>query len=69
MWCQGEVVAVRTKNRVHIEWDASTLHDGDEATSMLLEVGGIVYSSLYATVLVFAYIQVLTYIRYQLQVK
>jgi hypothetical protein len=30
MWCQGEVVAVRTKNRVHIEWDASTLREGDE---------------------------------------
>jgi hypothetical protein len=30
MWCQGEVVAVRTKNRVYIEWDASTLREGDE---------------------------------------
>ena len=30
MWCQGEVVAVRTKYRVHIEWDASTLREGDE---------------------------------------
>jgi hypothetical protein len=30
MWCQGEVVAVRTKNRVHIEWDASTFREGDE---------------------------------------
>jgi hypothetical protein len=30
MWCQGEVVAVQTKNRVHIEWDGSTLREGDE---------------------------------------
>ena len=29
MWCQGIVVAVRTNNRIHIEWDASTLRDGD----------------------------------------
>ncbi len=31
MWCQGEVVAVRTRNRVHIQWDTSTLRDGDES--------------------------------------
>jgi hypothetical protein len=30
MWCQGKVVAVRTCNRIHIEWDASTLREGDE---------------------------------------
>jgi hypothetical protein len=30
MWCQGVVVAVRTRNRIHIEWDTSTLRDGDE---------------------------------------
>ena len=29
MWCQGIVVAVRNGNRIHIEWDASTLRDGD----------------------------------------
>jgi hypothetical protein len=29
MWCQGIVVAVRTNSRIHIEWDASTLRDGD----------------------------------------
>ena len=33
MWCQGEVVAVRTKNRVHIQWDASTLREGDYPTT------------------------------------
>jgi hypothetical protein len=31
MWCQGEVVVVQTRNRVHIQWDTSTLRDGDEA--------------------------------------
>ena len=31
MWCQGKVVAVRTRNQIHIEWDASTLHEGDES--------------------------------------
>ena len=30
MWCQGVVVTVRTRNRIHIEWDASNLRDGDE---------------------------------------
>jgi hypothetical protein len=30
MWCQGKVVAVRTRNRIHIELDASTLREGDE---------------------------------------
>jgi hypothetical protein len=30
MWCQGKVVAVRTCNGIHIEWDASTLREGDE---------------------------------------
>jgi hypothetical protein len=30
MWCQGKVVAVRTRNQIHIEWDASTLREGDE---------------------------------------
>jgi hypothetical protein len=30
MWCQGKVLAVRTRNRIHIEWDASTLREGDE---------------------------------------
>jgi hypothetical protein len=30
MWCQGIVVAIRTRNRVHIKWDTSTLRDGDE---------------------------------------
>jgi hypothetical protein len=30
MWCQGKVVAVRTCNRFHIEWDASTLSEGNE---------------------------------------
>ena len=29
MWCQGEVIAVRKQNKIHIEWDASTLRDGD----------------------------------------
>ena len=31
MWCQGVVVAVLTQNKIHIEWDASTLRDGDES--------------------------------------
>ncbi len=30
MWCQGVVVAVRTRNRIHIEWDTSTLRDDDQ---------------------------------------
>jgi hypothetical protein len=30
MWCQGKVVAVRTRNRIHIECDASILCEGDE---------------------------------------
>ena len=30
MWCQGVVVAIRTRSRVHIKWDTSTLRDGDE---------------------------------------
>ena len=36
IWCQGEVVAVRTKNRVHIEWDASTLREGEPITEETL---------------------------------
>ena len=31
MWCQGVVVAVLTGNKIHIEWKASTLCDGDES--------------------------------------
>ncbi len=27
--CQGIVVAVKTRNRVHIQWSESTLHEGD----------------------------------------
>jgi hypothetical protein len=53
MWCQGKVVAVQTRNRIHIEWDAGTLCEGDEpiteevllkssTTNMLLGVGDIV---------------------------
>jgi hypothetical protein len=30
MWCQGKMLVVRTPNRIHIEWDASTLREGDE---------------------------------------
>ncbi len=30
MWCQCVIVTVPTRNRVHVEWDASTLCDGDE---------------------------------------
>ncbi len=29
MWCWG-VVSQYNRNRIHIEWDASTLHEGDE---------------------------------------
>jgi hypothetical protein len=46
-------VAVQTRNRIHIEWDAGTLCEGDEpiteevllkssTTNMLLGVGDIV---------------------------
>ena len=50
MWCQGVVVAVLPRNKVHIEWEQSTLREGDESiteerqstTNMLLGVGDIV---------------------------
>lgn len=29
MWCQGTVVAVKRDNKVHIQWDGSTLREGD----------------------------------------
>ena len=28
-WCQGIVAVVKTRNRVHIQWSESTLHEGD----------------------------------------
>ena len=28
-WCQGEVVAVKNNNKVHIQWDESCLRKGD----------------------------------------
>ena len=28
-WCQGIVVAIKTRNRVHIQWRESTLREGD----------------------------------------
>ena len=28
-WCQGLVVAVKTNNRVHIQWNESCLREGD----------------------------------------
>jgi hypothetical protein len=28
-WCQDLVVAVKTKNRVHIQWTDNCLHEGD----------------------------------------
>ena len=31
MWCQGIVVAVKQNNKVHIQWDGSTLREGDIA--------------------------------------
>jgi hypothetical protein len=31
MWCQGVVVAVLTQNKVHIEWEPSTLREGDDS--------------------------------------
>ncbi len=31
MWCQGVVVAVLPRNKVHIEWEQSTLREGDES--------------------------------------
>jgi len=30
MWCQSVVVAVLPRNKVHIEWEQSTLREGDE---------------------------------------
>ena len=32
-WCQGLVVAVKTRNRVHIQWNADCLREGDTPIS------------------------------------
>ena len=28
-WCQGHVVAIKSRDRVHILWNKECLHDGD----------------------------------------
>ena len=28
-WCQGTVVAIKTRDRIHIKWREDCLHDGD----------------------------------------
>ena len=31
IWCQGVIIVVQTRNRIHIEWDACTLCEGDKS--------------------------------------
>ena len=33
VWCQGEVVAVKKGNKVHVKWDKKYLREGDSAVT------------------------------------